>query len=183
MRKTILALLTFFLFFGLALPAHAAGEIDADVTGEGQQKEPQVQEPQEPTQEEQQPEDQQEPQDSLVVVSTLEELQAAVDAAKDRDTVYIANTIPISDEIIEVEKRIAIMRLDGFYGAIFRLKGNTVISGFDFIDNGNSDTGNILMRIKVYQGLKSGRKTAQKSRECKYVANKSHKALLRCLRQ
>jgi len=33
------------------------------------------------------------------------------------------------------------------------------------------------------QGLKRGRKIAQKSRECKYVANKSHKALLRCLRQ
>ena len=36
------------------------------------------------------------------------------------------------------------------------------------------------------QGLKAregGRKTAQKSRECKYVANKSHNTLLRCLRQ
>ena len=36
------------------------------------------------------------------------------------------------------------------------------------------------------QGLKAregGRKTAQKSSECKYVANKSHNTLLRCLRQ
>lgn len=31
--------------------------------------------------------------------------------------------------------------------------------------------------------VKRGRKTAQKSRECKYVANKSHNTLLRCLRQ
>ncbi len=30
--------------------------------------------------------------------------------------------------------------------------------------------------------VEKGRQTAQKSRECKYVANKSHKALLRCLR-
>ena len=30
---------------------------------------------------------------------------------------------------------------------------------------------------------KRGRKTAQKSRECKYVANKSHNTLLRCVRQ
>ncbi len=38
--------------------------------------------------------------------------------------------------------------------------------------------------INANQGLKKGgRKTAQKSRECKHVANKSHKALLRCLRQ
>ncbi len=41
-----------------------------------------------------------------------------------------------------------------------------------YLDNANAN-----------QGLKRGRKTAQKSRECKYVANKSHKALLRCLRQ
>jgi len=34
-----------------------------------------------------------------------------------------------------------------------------------------------LMRIKV----KSGRKAPQKSRECKYVGNKSHQALLRKL--
>lgn len=40
--------------------------------------------------------------------------------------------------------------------------------------------------INANQGLKAregGRKTAQKSRECKYVANKSHNTLLRCLRQ
>ena len=40
--------------------------------------------------------------------------------------------------------------------------------------------------VNANQGLKAregGRKTAQKSRECKYVANKSHNTLLRCLRQ
>ena len=47
------------------------------------------------------------------------------------------------------------------------------MSGIKYISNAN-------------QGLKAregGRKTAQKSRECKYVANKSHNTLLRCLRQ
>lgn len=41
-------------------------------------------------------------------------------------------------------------------------------------------------KYNANQGLKAregGRKTAQKSRECKYVANKSHNTLLRCLRQ
>ena len=40
-------------------------------------------------------------------------------------------------------------------------------------------------QIYIYanQELKRGRKTTQKSRECKDVANKSHQALLRCLRQ
>ena len=46
----------------------------------------------------------------------------------------------------------------------------------------------LLYAVITYanQGLKAregGRKTAQKSRECKYVANKSHNTLLRCLRQ
>ena len=47
-------------------------------------------------------------------------------------------------------------------------------------DHGYTDIAN------ANQGLKSrkkGRQTAQKSRECKNVANKSHQALLRCLRQ
>lgn len=43
-----------------------------------------------------------------------------------------------------------------------------------------------INNINANQGIKArerGRKTAQKSRECKYVANKSHNTLLRCLRQ
>ena len=43
-----------------------------------------------------------------------------------------------------------------------------------------------IITLNANQGLKAregGRKTAQKSRECKYVANKSHNTLLRCLRQ
>ena len=45
---------------------------------------------------------------------------------------------------------------------------------------------NCVQISNANQGLKAregGRKTAQKSRECKYVANKSHNTLLRCLRQ
>ncbi len=90
MRKAILALLTLCIFFGLALPAYAADEIDQD-----QQEETQVQEPQEPTQEEQQPGEQQETQDSPVVVSTLEELQTAIEAAEDGDTIVLLNRINI----------------------------------------------------------------------------------------
>ena len=48
------------------------------------------------------------------------------------------------------------------------------------------DSDGYMRIINANQGLKAregGRKTAQKSRECKYVANKSHNTLLRCLRQ
>ncbi len=42
---------------------------------------------------------------------------------------------------------------------------------------------NIMTRQCLCESrVEKGRQTAQKSRECKYVANKSHKALLRCLR-
>jgi len=117
MRKAILALLTLCLFFGLALPAYAADEIDQD-----QREETQVQEPQEPTQEEQQPGEQQEPQDSPVVVSTMEELQAAVDAAEDGDTIVLSNRINIDsseqgvDSIMigSKEKRITLIPADSF---------------------------------------------------------------------
>ena len=44
----------------------------------------------------------------------------------------------------------------------------------------NKDISNANQGLKAREG---GRKTAQKSRECKYVANKSHNTLLRCLRQ
>ena len=37
------------------------------------------------------------------------------------------------------------------------------------------------VHFKCESRVEKGRQTAQKSRECKYVANKSHKALLRCL--
>ncbi len=105
MRKAILALLTLCLFWGLALPAYATGEIDAVITGQGQQEESQVQEPQKPTQEEQQPEDQQKTQDSPVVVSTLEELQAAIVAAEDGDTLYLSKEIRFFPNLVVKDEK------------------------------------------------------------------------------
>ncbi len=117
MRKAILAFLTLCLFFGLALPAYAADGID-----QGQKEETQVQESQEPTQEEQQPGEQQEPQDSPVVVSTMEELQTAIEAAEDRDTIVLLNRINIdsieqdadSITIGSKEKTITLIPTDDF---------------------------------------------------------------------
>ncbi len=139
MRKAILAILTLCLFWGLALPAYATGEIDPDVTTQGQQEETQVQEPKEPTQKGQQPKDQQEPQDFPVVVSTLEELQAAVDAAEEGDSIYLDCTINMEDgDILITDKHITLRRSEGLMktgGRMIELYGSGTISGFTFYED------------------------------------------------
>ncbi len=134
MRKAILALLTLCLFFGLALPAYAADEIDQD-----QREETQVQEPQEPTQEKQQHEDQQEPQDSPFVVSTFEELQTAVDTSEDGDSIYLDCTINMEDgDTLVTDKHITLRRSTGLMktgGRMIELYGSGTISGFTFYED------------------------------------------------
>jgi len=117
MKKAILTVLTALM---LIIPAYAA-------EGDTAMDQPIQQEP--------------------VVVATLEELQAAIDVAEDGDTIYIADTIPVSNTTIETEKHITIMRIDGFYGAIFRIKGGTTLSGFEFVDNSDDDTSSTLIAI------------------------------------
>lgn len=119
MRKVILFVLMALM---LVIPAYAAeGDAATD----------------QPIQQEQEP----------VVVATLEELQAAIDIAEDGDIIYIADIIPVSNVEIKTDKHISIARVDGFYGGIFRIKGGTIISGFDFIDNTNSDNSGALIQI------------------------------------
>lgn len=119
MRKAILTVLTMLI---LAIPAYAAeGDAATD----------------QPIQQEQEP----------VVVASLDELQAAINAAEDGDIIYIADTISVSNVEIKTDKHISIARVDGFYGGIFRIKGGTTISGFDFIDNTNSDNSGALIQI------------------------------------
>lgn len=119
MRKAILIVL---MALVLVIPAYAAeGDPATD----------------QPIQQEQEP----------VVVATLDELQAAIDAAEDGDTICIANTISISGEVIETDKNIVITHSDEFCGTMFRIKDGTIISGFKFIDNSNGDDSNITIGI------------------------------------
>ena len=119
MKKAILIVL---MALVLVIPAYAA-ERDAATD--------------QPIQQEQEP----------VVVATLDELQAAIETAEDGDTIYIANTISISGEVIETDKDIVITHSDEFCGTMFRIKDGTIISGFKFIDNSNGDDSNITIGI------------------------------------
>lgn len=117
MKKVILCVLTALM---LVIPAYAA-------EGDAAMDQPIQQEP--------------------VVVASLDELQAAIDAAEDGGFIYIADTIPVSNTTIETEKHITIMRIDGFYGTMLRIKGGTILSGFEFVDNSDDDTSSTLIEI------------------------------------
>ena len=108
MKKVILCVLTALM---LVIPAYAA-------EGDAAMDQPIQQEP--------------------VVVASLDELQAAIDAAEDGGFIYIADTIPVSNTTIETEKHITIMRIDGFYGTMLRIKGGTILSGFEFVEIGRA---------------------------------------------
>ena len=111
MRKAILTVL---MALVLVIPAYAAeGDAATD----------------QPIQQEQEP----------VVVASLEELQAAIDAAEDGDTIYISSTISVMRNL-RTDKLITIKRQEGFNsGSIFQLFDNGVIDGFCFADIPESD--------------------------------------------
>lgn len=119
MKKALLIVLMALM---LVIPAYAAeGDLATD----------------QPIQQEQEP----------VVVASLEELQVAIDAAEDGNIIYISDTISVSDVEIKTDKHITLARTNGFYGGMFRVKGGTIISGFEFIDNTNCDSSGALIQI------------------------------------
>lgn len=87
--------------------------------------------PQEETQQEETP----------VVVSTLEDLQAAVTAAEDGDTIAVSAEIALDGVALETDKDITITRADTYEsGALFRMKNGAVLSGFTIENNKYSAT-------------------------------------------
>lgn len=75
-----------------------------------------------------------------VVVSTLEELQAAVTAAEDGDTIAVSAEIMLDGVALETDKDITLVRADTYeLGSFFRLKNGALISGFT-IENYKSST-------------------------------------------
>jgi predicted outer membrane repeat protein len=75
------------------------------------------------------------PPDAEVVVGTLDELRAAVDAAEDGDVIYISSIIYLKNETLETDKDITLARLDGFGKEMLELLDGSSISGFTFEGN------------------------------------------------
>lgn len=85
--------------------------------------------PQEETQQEETP----------VVVSTLEELQAAVTAAEDGDTIAVSAEITLDGVTLTTDKNIAVTRADTYAsGAFFRMKNGAKLSNFNLTETAYS---------------------------------------------
>lgn len=93
----------------------------------------------EQTQEEEQP---QEPQEKTpVVVSTLEDLQAAVAAAEDGDEIALSTEIWLDGVALESNKDITLVRADTYEsGTLIRMKNGAVLNGFNIEDHSYNRT-------------------------------------------
>lgn len=123
MKKAILIVLMALL---LVIPAYAV-EGDPAIDQPIQQEQETVQEP--------------------VIVATLEELQAAIDAAEDGDTIYISHVICVNDgNSIECDKQVTLARAEQFAGneAMITIWQGGKISGLTFFEESDKSNKNTL---------------------------------------
>ena len=128
MRKAILIVL---MALVLAIPAYAA-EGDPAIDQPIQQEQEQDKEP--------------------VMVSSLEELQAAIDAAEDGDTIALDTTIKMLDgDTLVTDKHITLVRHEGLKksgGTMIEIYGGGIVSGFSFVENGLVSSSTITTRAE-----------------------------------
>ena len=78
---------------------------------------------------------------TTVTVSALEELETAIAAAEDGDTIAISAEITLDGVALETDKDITIVRADTYEsGSFFRLKNSAVLSGFTMKNYKSSTT-------------------------------------------
>lgn len=126
-RKAIAALLIIAMIMGLSAPAYAMYTL-AEVP-EQRQEQPQSQAP--------------EQEETPVVVSTLEELQAAVAAAEDGDIITLDDTIIVSGVALQTDKQITLVRSEEHAQSakhMLILKNGGSLSGFDVFESGIGHT-------------------------------------------
>ncbi|MGM9650833.1 MAG: S-layer homology domain-containing protein [Faecousia sp.] len=137
MKKMLSLLLVFTLVLSMATSAFAAEGTDC-----GEQ--PQEQENQ-----------------TAPTVSTLEELQAAIAAAKDGDTIAISEEITLDAVTLETNKRIVIIRSDTYpSGTLIRLYNGAKISGFIF----EEPTDSTIICVSSWE-------TAIEIKNCQFIGN------------
>ena len=137
MKKILSLLLVFTLVLSMATSAFAAEGTDC---GE-------------------QPQDQED--QTAPTVSTLEELQAAIAAAKDGDTIAISEEITLDAVTLETNKRIVIIRSDTYpSGTLIRLYNGAKISGFIF----EEPTDSTIICVSSWE-------TAIEIKNCQFIGN------------
>ncbi|MBE6992343.1 MAG: hypothetical protein E7430_07175, partial [Ruminococcaceae bacterium] len=79
-------------------------------------------------------------QQTTVTVATLDELETAIAAAEDGDTIAISAEITLDGVALETDSDITLVRADTYEsGSFFRLKNSAVLSGFT-MENYKSST-------------------------------------------
>lgn len=137
MKKMLSLLLVFMLVLSMATSAFAAEGTDCS-------EQPQEQEDQ-----------------TAPTVSTLEELQAAIAAAKDGDTIAISAEITLDAVTLETNKRIVIIRSDTYpSGTLIRLYNGARISGFIF----EEPTDSTIICVSSWE-------TAIEIKNCQFIGN------------
>lgn len=137
MKKMLSLLLVFMLVLSMATSAFAAEGTDCS-------EQPQEQEDQ-----------------TAPTVSTLEELQAAIAAAKDGDTIAISAEITLDAVTLETNKRIFIIRSDTYpSGTLIRLYNGAKISGFIF----EEPTDSTIICVSSWE-------TAIEIKNCQFIGN------------
>lgn len=100
MKRLCSAILAVCLIAGIAVPARAADEAETDTPPESAE---------------------------IVIVSTVEDLIAAIEAAEDGDTIAISQKILVGGKTISCDKDITIIRADDFVnGEMFSFIGGTI---------------------------------------------------------
>ena len=92
MKRLCSAILAVCLIVGIAVPARAADEAEADTPPESAE---------------------------IVTVSTVEDLIAAIEAAEDGDTIAVAKTITVQGDMICTDKNITLIRAENFSDSFF----------------------------------------------------------------
>lgn len=115
--KRIFSLL---LIFALALSTATTALATDDIEGGGQPQETEQQ--------------------TTITVATLEELQAAVDAAENGDIIEISESIHIVNAVLATDKSITLTRSDNFDNVLLYLTGNSGIEGFSFEETEDATT-------------------------------------------
>lgn len=107
MKRLISILLTVCMVAGVSIPAHAIGTMEDETLPETEQS-------------------------TVEVVTTLDELQTAVESAEDGDTIAFGQTIYINGETVSTDKAITIVRADSFTSGDMLEIYNGVVDGFHF---------------------------------------------------
>ena len=96
---------------------------------------------------------QQEQEKEPVVVASLDELQEAIDAAEDGDTIAISQEIQLTGQILTTDKQINLIRSADYNGNVLRINNGTIIDNFTFLADRYDISGMIWVDTATFEAV------------------------------